>query len=52
MNMLTSQQIAIGTAMKLASDGKQNDPTALLMLIGIIVTVGVIQWIVDMWRWR
>ena len=50
--MSTSQRIAIGTAMKLASDGKQNDPTALLVIIGIMVTIGVIQCIINRWRWR
>lgn len=49
--MLTSQQIAVGTAMKLASDGKQSDPDNLLALIIFIAVIFIIYYIVDWWRW-
>ena len=50
--MLTSQQMGMAVAMKLAGDGKQNDPTALLVIIGIIAAVCIVRWAVDRWRWR
>ena len=50
--MLTSQQVAVGVAMKLAGDGKQDDPTGLLVILGIIAAVCVVRWAVDRWRWK
>lgn len=49
--MSTSQMVAVGTTVKLASDGKQNDPDNLLALIIFIAVIFIIYYIVDWWRW-
>ena len=49
--MLTSQQIAVGTAMKLASDGKQSDPKTMLAILIIIAVGFIVHAIIDWWRW-
>ena len=51
MNM-TTQQIAVASAMKLTGDGQQNDPSALVVIIGALLVTGVGFKMMCLWRNR
>lgn len=50
--MITSQHMAMGVAMKLASDGKESNPAGLLVILAFMAIVSIINWLGGIWMRR